>query len=347
MDRKVEISTRSIVFAILFPLGLWFLWIIKELLFSLLIAFIFKNALQPIVNFLERKGFARGFSIFFVFGTFLLVFIGLIALVVPPVVEETTALVTNFPRIVETIDQEVIEFASIADVVQYVPSVTSNVFNILGIFFSNFLFVLTTGFFIIYFMIERDIVQSALEIFLKGKRLEYYVRIVRNTEKRLAAWFWGQLALMVIVGFSTYVVLTLMGVRYASSLAVIAGIFELIPNLGPIISSVPAIMVGLTDSVLTAVIITISYFIIQQIENAFLVPAIVRTTVGINPILTLIALIIGGSIGGLLGVLLAIPVVIIIQTVLAEYVHTEKQTVSMKKKLTNAKDESVEKKSQS
>lgn len=318
MNKQVEISYKSIVFAVLFPLFLWFLWINQELLFSLLIAFILMSALRPIAEWLVAHKFPRTAAIFTVFFGFIIFFTGLVSLIIPPIVLETTNFIRNLPAIVQDVNPEIRQYVDLNSISQYVPTVTNNIFGVIGGLFSNFIFILTTLFFTLYFLMERDLVRKALKPFFHPKEVEQYAKIAEQVEVRLTAWFWGQISLMFLIGLVTYIVLTLLGIRYALPLAVLSGLLEIVPNLGPILATFPAALVGFSSSVVTGVAVVAVYFIIQQLENAVIVPQIMRRAVGVNPIMTLISLLIGGKIGGVLGVLLSIPILLIIQTIISE-----------------------------
>jgi predicted PurR-regulated permease PerM len=331
MYKKIEISPRSIAFLILFPLFLYFLWIIRELLFSLLIAFILMSALRPIASYLHRKGMPRQAAIFIVFFTFVLAFASLVSLIVPPIFSETAAFLKNFPAYEKKISPEITKYIDLSSIFQYVPSVTNNIVSIVGNVFSNFLFIISTLFFALYFLLEESLIRRFCSIFLSDEELNHYEEIVMHVESRLTAWFWGQMTLMLAIGILSYIGLTLLGVKYALPLAVLAGLLEAVPTLGPIISSIPAILIGLSDSYLSGLLILALYFVIQQLENTLLVPVIMKRATGISPILILIALFVGGKIGGVLGVLLSIPMVIVGETVVKEVMlHYKKKGAASK-----------------
>lgn len=326
MYKKIEISRRSIAFLILFPLFLYFLWIIRELLFSLLIAFIVMSALRPIAGFLKRKGMPRQAAIFVVFFGFVLVFVSLVSLIVPPIFSETAAFFRNFPALEKKLSPEITKYVDLSSFFQYVPSVTNNIFSIVGNVFSNFLFIITTLFFALYFLLEESLIRKFFTIFLSDEELDHYEIIVTHVESRLTSWFWGQITLMLIIGFMSYVGLVLLGIKYAVPLAVLAGLLEAVPTIGPILSAIPAILIGLSDSYITGTFILALYFIIQQAENTLIVPIVMKKATGISPILILIALVIGGKVGGVLGVLLSIPMLIVGETVVREvFLHYKRK----------------------
>jgi predicted PurR-regulated permease PerM len=128
-------------------------------------------------------------------------------------------------------------------------------------------------------------------------------------------WLRGQVILGLTVGIATFAGLMLLSVtvdpvfgRFAIFLAVVAGVFELLPIIGPILSAVPAILLALTAGVQPAVAALLLYVIIQQVENNVLVPKIQGDAVELHPTVVMLALIVGGEIGGLLGAILALPI---------------------------------------
>lgn len=276
------------------------------------------SALRPVVRGLTVRGVPRQPAIFLVFFSFILLIIGLVSLIIPPIITETAAFLRNFPSIVESINPDLQQYFDVSSLAQYLPNVTTNVVSLISGLFSNFIFVLTTLFFALYFLLEEDLFPRLLGPYLTKKEIRYYEEVALHVERRLTAWFWGQFTLMTIIGLVTYTVLLSLGVRFALPLAVLAGLLEVVPNIGPLLSSIPAALIGFSDGPLRGISVLIAYFVIQQLENAFIVPFIMRRAVGVNPILTLMSLIIGGKVGGVLGVLLAIPFLIIMETVVSE-----------------------------
>jgi predicted PurR-regulated permease PerM len=134
-------------------------------------------------------------------------------------------------------------------------------------------------------------------------------------QRVFSQWLRGQLILGLVVGAATFVGLMLLSVtvdpvfgRFAIFLSVIAGVFELLPIIGPIISAVPAVLLALTAGIEPALAAILLYLIIQQVENNVLVPKIQGDAVELHPTIVMVALVLGGAIGGLLGAILALPI---------------------------------------
>jgi predicted PurR-regulated permease PerM len=157
-----------------------------------------------------------------------------------------------------------------------------------------------------------------LRAFLPPDRHEQSSRITARIFVRLGGWVSGQLLLCVIIGFMSWVGLVLIGVPYAVVLALIAGILEAVPNIGPIIAAVPAIIVAALYSPWQAVLVLILYLIIQQLENYVIVPRVMSKAVELHPLAVLLALMVGGELMGVLGAVLAVPVTAAISVVVDE-----------------------------
>jgi predicted PurR-regulated permease PerM len=134
----------------------------------------------------------------------------------------------------------------------------------------------------------------------------------------MSSWFWGEVILMIVVGTLTYVGLNIIGMKYTLALSVLAGLLEVIPSLGPITSSIPAILIGLSYSPVIGLYCVVLYIVVQQLENNLIVPIIMKKVTGLHPIITLIAMVIGGKLAGVMGVLLAVPTTMFIETILIE-----------------------------
>lgn len=317
MNTKVEISHRTIIFTIFFLLGLWLVVKIKDILFLLFIAFIFMSALRPLVDGLERFRIPRVISILLIYGLVFGFFGISFAGVIPSLVFQTTRLIADLPifisRVAPSLGIDVRSLtAQIAPISENIVTVT------LGIF-SNILALLTILIFTFYFLLERKHTESYLVNFMGEEAAKRVVALVTEVEQRLGAWVAGELLLMVIIGVFSYIGLTILRVDFALPLAIIAGVLEAVPMIGPIISAVPAILVALTTSPFLAASVLALYVIIQQIENNLIVPLVMKKSVGISPVLTILALMVGGRLGGVVGALLAVPGVLVIQIIFASF----------------------------
>lgn len=316
---KIEISSKTIIFTVFFLIGLNVLWQIKELIFSLFIAFIISGALKPIVDFFENRKINRSLAAFVVYMLFLLIVANLFALVLPPLINEITHLFKYFPTILKTTLPQISPYMDFSTLAQNLPNIANETVSLVKSLFSNVIFMTSTLFFGFYLLLEKNFIESVLVNFFDDAEAKRINLIVERAQRRTGSWFWGELILMLIVGIMTYIGLTFIGMKYALALAVLAGLLEVVPTLGPIISTIPAALIGFSSSYALGLSNIAVYFIVQQLENNLLVPIVMRKVVGLHPIITLIALIIGSKLAGILGVLLAVPITIFVETLLIEW----------------------------
>jgi predicted PurR-regulated permease PerM len=325
MNQKVEISSKTIVFTVFFLIFLKILWQIRELIFSLFLAFVFMSALKPLVKILEKRKIPRSLAVIFVFFISLLAFSFLGFFVLPPLLKESLLFLKNLPPLINNIFPILSFYLNTDSLTQFLPDLTQNFVKIISAFFSNFIFLVSIIFFTFYFLLEEDYLKKFLDKFLEEKQAGEINAVFDKAEQRMSAWVWGELILMIVVGTMSYIGLSLLHVRYALPLAIIAGLLEVVPVIGPTISTVPAFFVAVPTSWFLALSVIALYFLIQQLENNIIVPLVMKKTIGLNPIITLVALTIGGKVGGFFGMLLSIPLALLIETILIELTKIKKR----------------------
>ncbi|MEK7634077.1 MAG: AI-2E family transporter [Patescibacteria group bacterium] len=318
MPQKVEISSKTIVFTVSFILLLGVIWLIKDLIFSLFIAFIIAGALRQPVNYLEKKKIPRSLASIVIYFIFIFVIFYLFALIIPPLVGEIIVLFKNLPNIISKVFPNASSIFNFNFLSNNIPSLANETISLIRSAFSNVIFITSTLFFGFYFLLEKNLAQRLLGNFFDDIELDRINLISERAQQRMAGWFWGEIILMIAVGLLTYIGLSFMGIKYALALAVLSGLLEIVPNLGPITATVPAFFIGLSQSYFLGLSMIGLYLIVQQLENNLIVPIVMKKAVGIHPIITLIALVIGGKLAGIMGVLLAIPTTIFIETILIE-----------------------------
>jgi predicted PurR-regulated permease PerM len=159
--------------------------------------------------------------------------------------------------------------------------------------------------------------QTFLRLFPRPQRARVD-SMTRAITLKVSAWLGGQLLLGAVIGITSAIGLGLLGVPFFFVLALICGIGELIPIVGPILSSIPAILVAVTVSYQKALAVLIFFVVQQQFENHVLVPKVMERQVGVSAVMVIISLLIGGKLLGILGALLAVPTAAIIHVLVME-----------------------------
>ena len=321
MPQKIEISTRTILFIFALITGLWFLLIIRDILFLLFVAFIITSALTPVVDYLESFKLPRALAILLIYSVLILLLVLGGSLIFPPLLTESAKLINNIPVYATQLSPYI--KINLDTVFQQIAPLGQNVLMITLDIFSHIVSILTILVFSFYFLLARNSLDQFIGIFIGTTVSKKVMHLIYKVELRLGAWVRGQIILCLVIAVTSFIGLSLLGINYALPLALIAGILEAIPIIGPSISAIPALLVALTASPSQAIAVGILYFLIQQFENHIVVPTVMKKTVGIPPLGSLISLMIGGKLGGILGVLLAIPTFLVIQTIGLEWMRRE------------------------
>jgi predicted PurR-regulated permease PerM len=169
-----------------------------------------------------------------------------------------------------------------------------------------------------YLVAEQKGMISFIKSLVPPNHQDFAMTLVRKIQNRMGRWVIGQLILSFCIFAVTFAGLSLLGVKYALFLALLAGLLEVIPYIGPFVAAVPAIFFAFLQSPALGVAVAGLYLLVQKTEGYFLVPKIMEKTVGTSPLLVLISLLIGYKLAGILGLLLAVPLVSAISLVITE-----------------------------
>lgn len=318
--KKIEISQKTIIFATGLILGLWMLYQVRSIVVLLFISFILMTAVNPIVKA------AKKFKIPIIL-VMLVVYFGLITLIstviaslVPAVVQQTKDITLSLPTYMHSLE-DVFNAQFDPNIIgSYLNSLPSNLLKIVAGAFSNIMNILAIFFMAYYLVLERHNLHKYLLRFFPDHEAESRAEaLVVAVERQVGGWVRGELLLMAVIGVLTYIGLILLKVPYALPLAVLAGLLEAVPNLGPTIAAIPAILIGLTISPVVALGTLILSIIIQQLENNLIVPKIMQSATGTEPLVTIIVLLVGFTLGGITGAILSMPIYLTIQTVIKAF----------------------------
>ena len=329
----IDLSIMTIIKFFLVVIVLFFLYLIKEVLAILFIALIFAAAVDPWVDALERIKFPRWLSILLIYVVLLVALAFVIILLVPPIMQQTMQLADSFPEyfqkagvVFENLKNFSAEHGILGELDKGLNALKGNVSGVISSVFSSVagFFGGVVSFFIVlvitfYMTIEEGAIKRALMYLLPDKYQPFTLQLINKIQHKIGDWLKGQLILSLIIGVLVYVGLLILGVNYALILGVVAAFGEFVPYLGPVLAAIPAIFLTFTQSPIKALFVLIFYIIIQQIENQILVPKVMQKVVGLNPIVCIIALLIGVKIAGFIGVILAIPVATAISVIVKEF----------------------------
>jgi predicted PurR-regulated permease PerM len=195
----------------------------------------------------------------------------------------------------------------ISAVERHAPTLTDFAFGILQSTLLVGAGIVLVVFLAVYIAADPDVYRRGMLLLVPIERRDRFGELLTALSSTLVTWFATQLIAMVIIGVVTTAILALLGVRAALPLGVIAGIFEFIPNVGPILAAIPAILMGFVDSPQQALVVVGVYWGIQFAENNLLIPWLMKEQLDLPPALTLVAQVVMAYVFGFLGLFVAIP----------------------------------------
>lgn len=316
MPEKLEIylPTVTILKLIAVFFGVWFLWAIRDILVLFLIVLIFVAAMSPVVDRWSTR-MSRPLAIGLLYGIVVALVVLALSLVVPPLVIQMRDLARNLPDYVQQLlpsgsvrDLITLSQTSIANISNQLANLGASLYSTTSAFITGVFSIFTIFVLTFYFLLEE---KGARKFFLSlvpdQERRQRIVDAVEKIGLKMGAWVRGQLLLMLIVGLLDLIGLFIIGVPYALTLGVWAGLTEIIPYVGPILGAIPAVIIAFGESPLKGFLVIGLFAVVQQIEAQFLVPKIMQRAVGLSPVVIILAILIGAKLMGLLGVVLAVP----------------------------------------
>lgn len=325
---------------------MWALYQVRAQILLLYVSALFATGLAPLVRMIERRRILlagkrripRAAAILVIYGTVLGLLATLAAAVVPPLVEQGQQLWHDLPKRLELLQQKLVEWGlvpagtSYAELLKQAPAGSTDVvttvlvaiWSIVGGVFGLVTILLLT----FYLLVDSERLFNLLVRLFPPVQRQRVSNVSELVTVKISAWLGGQILLGFIIGTTSAVGLAILGVPYFFVLAVIAGVGEMIPMVGPLLAAVPAVAVAFTVSPGLGLAVALFCWGVQIVENNFLVPKVMSQQVGLSAITVIVALIIGSSLLGLAGALLAVPTAAILQVLFEELVlrETEKES---------------------
>jgi predicted PurR-regulated permease PerM len=335
MNRPIEISSSTILRTIFILLLLWFVYLIWDILILVFLALIIVSAIDPIVDWCQKKRIPRSLAVLVIYILAISIVGTAISFLVAPITSEIRGLGENFPSLVEkfsgyfrgvqsyaishNFQQQISNFSG--SVTNSFSQVGTNIFSgtisfIGGIL--SFLVVLSVAF---YMSVEEKGVKKFFASIAPAEHGEYVAGLVDRIQFKMGRWLLGQMALMVIIFAIDYVGLLIIGAPYALVLAIMAGLLEIVPYVGPIVSAIVAASVSFLHGPVTGLLVLALFAIAQQLEGYVIAPLVMKKAVGLNPVVVILALLIGAKLGGVMGVIIAVPVATMVSEVAGDLVR--------------------------
>lgn len=336
MENSLDISWKTILKVLITGFALYLAFLARHIILWLLFAVIISLLVEPVVKFLRRIYIPKFIAVVLVYLSILAV-IGLIFYSTAPIfIFETNQFIQNIPDYFNKVNPFLkdigIDVAKDFDnfsssFLLSIKDNSSSLIRAASAFFggiSSTIFILTLAFFI---SLEEKGVESFIILFVPKKYESTVVSIAKRSQFKVAAWFGVRILACLFVGAASFIVLFLLGVKYAFILSLVSGVLNFVPYIGPIITSLVVLSsVGVSNSWALAIYSVIALLVVQEIENKLITPLLSKKFLDFPPVLVLLSLLIGGTIFGFLGMIFLVPVAGIIYEFIKEFFERRKSS---------------------
>ena len=318
----IEISPKTIFWALGIGVLAVLVYMVRDVITVLIFAIIIASALEPILGYAQSKKMPRLLSLIVIYLLFFIFFAALIYIILPLLLDQLNDFFQNYPTYFGKIEEVfgTITFLPglsgnihelLSQLTGQIPSFTSLISYISSIFggLVSFVVVLVVSF---YLSLSRGALDDFLRSILPPQFEAYAHGLWLRAQKKMGRWLQAQILLSFIMALIVGIGLWILGVKYYFLIAVIVGVLEIVPYVGPIVAGGLATLLALSQSAILGLWTLVFFITIQQLEGHILVPLLIKKLVGLNPVAVILAMLVGAKLGGILGLLLAVPIAAVI-----------------------------------
>ncbi len=323
----------------------WFIWQIRSILLLLAVGILFAAVIEPLVNRLRRIGLSRGQSLLILYVAFFAIVGGALYYILPLLAKQVSAFDDAVPAIFDNLRQQALQSGSALirqsgfralmqmenawNNIRNSPNFDPNqAFSIVNSVFAFGLTAISMLIVTFYWTVEKlSIKRWVLGLFPFSHRARAHM-VWDEIEYKIGGWARGQLLLMLVIGVIFGAIFFAIDLRFWLALAILSGLTEAIPYIGPIFAGGVAALVALTDSPEKAIMVVVLAFAVQQLEGAFLVPRIMKNSVGLTPLTVILAVLIGNALGGPVGSIIAIPLGAAAQVIVSSLLRSRDDSIT-------------------
>ncbi len=333
-DINVHVTSGSILTVFLFLALAALLWFLRDIVLILLTAIVIASAMEPAIRFFTQHRIHRVLAVIFMYLLVAGTFLSVLLIFMPPLLGDAANFLSRLPETLSSLNlseatggflpwgnvgAEISSADFLRNLSATLADSTGGVLTTVSAFFgglTSFVLIIVFSF---YFSVQETGVDDFLRVVTPIKEQAYVLHLWKRSQDKIGKWMQGQMMLGLIVGVLLYLGLTILGIPNALLLAVLAGLFELIPVFGQILAAIPALAIAFTDGGVTALLLVAGlYLVVQQFEAHLIYPVVVKKVVGVPPLLVILALIVGAKLAGFLGILLSVPIAAAIQEFVAD-----------------------------
>lgn len=335
---KVDIGTRLLLRAMLLVGGVYLLYLLRDVVIVVLFSVLTAAALIPAINKLRAWGLSRTAAVILTYTVLFLVGVTLVGIFIPVLFIEIKEFLDHWPQYTEQLSTLLSGWDTYAqnlglsfDKQTLLANLEGSMSEWFGGFFSTTIgffqgFIHVIGFFFLalYLSLEEKGIEKFFLILTPDEYHKHALSLASRMQGKVSQWLLGQVLLMMIAFVIYYIGLLIIGVPYALAIAFFGGLMEIIPYIGPVLAAIPAIIIGLLYSPGLGLAALIFYLIAHQVEAHIIAPQVMKRSANLNPVVLIIAILVGIELGGPLGVILAVPMTMVL-SVFVEDIFEKKQ----------------------
>ncbi len=356
LEQTIHVSVGTIVKAIVVVLIFATLFFLKDLVLVLLLSIVVASAIEPATQWFMRRGTPRLVSVILIYLAIFACLFGTVFFLLIPLLSDSSDFLRNSSTYfnvgtlsdsfaqndflssssIATLTSSINLDAVISQINSMIGGISSNAFGTITSVFGGLVSFFLTIILSFYLAVEEDGVGKFLKAITTIKHEKYVTALWKRSQKKIGLWMQGQLVLAVVIGMLVYLGLLILNVPNALLLAFLAAVFEIIPLFGPILASIPAIMIAFVSGGFPlALLVAGLYLIVHQFENQLIYPLVVKKVVGVSPIVSIVALAAGWQLAGFIGIVLSVPIAAVIIEFFDDF---EKDKIEKTERMLNKND---------
>jgi len=332
-----SISTGSIIRIISYGFLAYVLFLIRDVFLVVLTAIVVASAIDPGTRWFTARKIPRAVAVIVIYIAAAALLVSTFYYLLLPLINESSDFLKTLPEYskslstVQTLNtaqgaqtnflQGFSDSFSLPAIIQELNTtllnLSSGFLGTIEVAFGglvSFLLIIVISF---YLAVQEDGVGKFIRIVVPLPQEKYYIDLWRRSKEKIGLWMQGQLLLAILVAILVFLGLSLVGIRGPLVLAFLAGVFEIIPLFGAFLAAAPAVLVAFTDGGLSLALVVAGLFlIIQQFESQLIYPVVVKKVVGVPPIISILAIVVGGKLAGFLGIVISVPIAAVLMEIL-------------------------------
>lgn len=327
MEKKYfEISWISLWRLLFFGLLIFIFYSASDIFLGLFLAIVISSGLDFFIDFLEKRGLPRVLGTILVFILIILIIIIVLYTVIPLIIIDLNSVYKTLAQYGLNKFLPLVLLKPSGSFADFINKISSQFFSDASSpleFFGGLVGNAMLGLSVVIISFYLSLTKNGIERFIRAVFPENIetkaLRVYQKSLFRISRWFRAQIFLSITMFGLVFLALYILGVKNSLFLAMLAGLFEIVPYVGPIISGGAATLSALTVSFTLAISTLIIFIVLQQLENHLLVPLFMKKSVDLHPVIVITALLVGGRLGGVLGILISVPLLVVVQEILEEW----------------------------